>query len=72
MSVTDYVSTEIKMIAVKHSLTGVEESLNQTAAKFGVHRSTLQKWLLNYKMFGQRVCAIEWETIATLRKSNTR
>ena len=51
MSVMNYVSSEIKMIAVKHSLTGTE-SLNQSAARFGVSRSTLQKWLLNYEMFG--------------------
>ena len=51
MSVMNYVSLEIKIIAVKYSLSG-SESLNKTAARFGVSRSTLQKWLLNYKMFG--------------------
>jgi len=51
MSVMNYVSSEIKIIAVKHSLAGTE-SLNQSAARFGVSRSTLQKWLLNYEMFG--------------------
>ena len=51
MSVMNYVSSEIKIIAVKHSLIGME-SLNQSAARFGVSRSTLQKWLLNYEMFG--------------------
>ena len=51
MSVMNYVSSEIKIIAVKHSLVGTE-SLNQSAARFGVSRSTLQKWLLNYEMFG--------------------
>ena len=51
MSVMNYVSSEIKIIAVKHSLIGTE-SLNQSAARFGVSRSTLQKWLLNYEMFG--------------------
>lgn len=51
MSVMNYVSSEIKIIAVKHSLVGTE-SLNQSAARFGVSRGTLQKWLLNYEMFG--------------------
>ena len=51
MLVVNYVSLEIKIIAVKHSLVGTE-SLNQSAARFGVSRSTLQKWLLNYEMFG--------------------
>lgn len=51
MPVMNYVSLEIKIIAVRHSLAGAE-SLNKTAARFGVSRSTLQKWLLNYKMFG--------------------
>ena len=51
MSVMNFVSSEIKIIAVKHSLTGTE-SLNQSAARFGVSRSTLQKWLLNYELFG--------------------
>ena len=51
MSVMNYVSSEIKIIAVKHSLIGME-SLNQSAARFDVSRSTLQKWLLNYEMFG--------------------
>lgn len=51
MPVMNYVSLEIKIIAVRHSLTGAE-SLNKTAARFGISRSTLQKWLLNYKMFG--------------------
>ena len=53
MSVMNYVSLEIKIIAVKHSLIGAE-SLNKMAARFGVSRSTLQKWLLNYKMFGTK------------------
>ena len=51
MSVMNYVSSEIKILAVKHCLIGTE-SLNQSAARFGVSRSTLQKWLLNYEMFG--------------------
>ena len=51
MSVMNYVSLEIKILAVKHCLIGTE-SLNQSAARFGVSRSTLQKWLLSYEMFG--------------------
>ena len=41
MLVVNYVSLEIKIIAVKHSLIGME-SLNQSAARFDVSRSTLQ------------------------------
>ena len=44
MSVMNYVSSEIKIIAVKHSLVGTE-SLNQSAARFGVSRSTLYSFL---------------------------
>lgn len=46
-----YISPEIKIAAVEYSLSG-KESLNKTAAKFGVNRSTLGKWLLNYELFG--------------------
>ena len=42
MLVVNYVSLEIKIIAVKHSLTGAE-SLNTSTSRFGVSRSTLQK-----------------------------
>ena len=51
MSIKRFVSSEIKILAVKHCLIGTE-SLIQSAARFGVSRSTLQKWLLNYEMFG--------------------
>ena len=51
MSIRRFVSSEIKILAVKHCLIGTE-SLIQSAARFGVSRSTLQKWLLNYEMFG--------------------
>ena len=51
MPVMNYMSLGIKIIAVRYSLSG-SESLNKTAARFGVSRSTLHKWLLNYKMFG--------------------
>lgn len=45
------ISPEIKLLAVKHSLTG-DESLNCISARVGVSRSTLQKWILNYELFG--------------------
>jgi len=37
-----YISPEIKIAAVEYSLSG-KESLNKTAARFGVNRSTLGK-----------------------------
>ena len=46
------VSAEAKILAVKQYYSG-EGSLNQIAAKFGVRRSTLQKWQLNYDLFGE-------------------
>lgn len=46
------VSAESKILAVKQYYSG-EGSLNQIAAKFGVRRSTLQKWQLNYDLFGE-------------------
>ena len=52
MAVGNYVSTEIKLLAVKQYQAG-SGSLNRVAAKFGVNRSTLQKWLLNYDLFGE-------------------
>ena len=48
----NYVSPEMKIRAVEGYLNG-SESLNLTAKRFGVSRSTFQKWLLNYEMFGQ-------------------
>ena len=42
MPVINCVSSEVKIIAVKHSLTGAE-SLNTSTSRFGVSRSTLQK-----------------------------
>ena len=53
MLVVNYVSLEIKIIAVKHSLIGME-SLNQSAARFDVSRSTLQ----NMKCLARKVYAI--------------
>lgn len=41
------ISAETKIQAVEQCYAGAG-SLNQIAERFGVHRSTLQKWLLNY------------------------
>ena len=73
MSVMNYVSSEIKIIAVKHSLVGTE-SLNQSAARFGVSRSTLQKWLFEFlKCLARKVYAIGPETtITTPRRSSAK
>ena len=46
------ISSETKIHAVKQCYAGVG-SLNEIAARFGVNRSTLQKWLLNYDLFGE-------------------
>ena len=46
------ISVETKIHAVKQCYAGAG-SLNQIAERFGVHRSTLQKWLLNYDLFGE-------------------
>ena len=46
------ISAETKIDAVKQCYAGAE-SLNQIAARFGVQRSTLQKWLQNYDLFGE-------------------
>lgn len=45
------ISAETKIHAVGQCYAGAG-SLNQIAERFGVHRSTLQKWLLNYDLFG--------------------
>ena len=52
MSGRNYVSPEMKIRAVEEYLSRTE-SLNLTAKKYGVSRSTFQKWLLNYEMFGK-------------------
>ena len=44
------ISMETKIHAVEQCYAGAG-SLNQIAERFGVHRSTLQKWLLNYNLF---------------------
>ena len=43
------ISAETKIHAVGQCYAGAG-SLNQIAERFGVHRSTLQKWLLNYDL----------------------
>ena len=67
MLVVNYVSLEIKIIAVKHSLIGME-SLNQSAARFDVSRSTLQ----NMKCWARKVYAIGLENITTPRRSSAK
>lgn len=52
MSGRNYVSPEMKIRAVEEYLSRTE-SLNLTAKKYGVSRSTFQKWLLNYEVFGK-------------------
>lgn len=46
------ISAGTKIHAVEQCYAGAG-SLNQIAERFGVHRSTLQKWLLNYDLFGE-------------------
>ena len=46
------ISAETKIQAVEQYYAGAG-SLNQIAERFGVHRSTLQKWLLNHDLFGE-------------------
>ena len=45
------ISAETKIQAVEQCYAGAG-SLHQIVEKFGIHRSTLQKWLLNYDLFG--------------------
>ena len=52
MSKRTYMSPAEKIQAVKEYLGGTE-SLNQTSKKWEVHRTTFQKWLLNYELFGE-------------------
>lgn len=52
MSGRTYVSPEMKIRAVEGYLSGTEKS-NMTAKRFGVNRSTFEKWLLNYELFGK-------------------
>lgn len=52
MAISNQVDTELKLSAVREYLSG-NGSLNRIAYKYDVHRSTLQKWLLNYELFGE-------------------
>ena len=42
----------MKLRAVEGYLSGTESS-NMTAKRFGVNRTTFEKWLLNYELFGK-------------------
>lgn len=46
------ISVETKIHAVEQCYAGAG-SFKRIAERFGVHRSTLQKWLLNYELFGE-------------------
>lgn len=52
MSGRTYISPEMKIRAVEEYLSGTESS-NMTAKRFGVNRTTFEKWLLNYELFGK-------------------
>ena len=52
MAISNQIEPEWKLRAVKEHLEG-SGSLNKIAEKYGVCRSTLQKWLLNYELFGE-------------------
>ncbi|WP_303437170.1 helix-turn-helix domain-containing protein [uncultured Oscillibacter sp.] len=50
--ITALISAEMKIHAAEQCYAGAG-SLNQIAERFGVHRSTLQKRLMNYDLFGE-------------------
>ena len=52
MAINNQVDTKLKLKAVREYVEG-NGSLNKIAEKYGVCRSTLQKWLLNYELFGE-------------------
>ena len=52
MAMRNQVDPELKLRAVREYLDGTG-SLNKIAEKYGVCHSTLQKWLLNYELFGE-------------------
>ena len=52
MAISNQVETNLKLSAVMEYLGG-NSSLNKIAEKYSVCRSTLQKWLLNYELFGE-------------------
>lgn len=49
MAINNQVEAKVKLSAVKEYLGG-NGSLNKIAEKYGICRSTLQKWLLNYRI----------------------
>ena len=52
MGTSNQIEAGIKLSAVREYLAG-NGSLNKISKKYGVCRSTLQKWLLNYELFGE-------------------
>ena len=52
MAICGQVEVRLRLCAVKEYLGG-GGSLNKIAKKYGVCRSTLQKWLLNYELLGE-------------------
>ena len=52
MGISNQVEPRLKLSAVREYLGG-KGSLNKIAKKYDVCRSTLQKWLLNYELFGE-------------------
>lgn len=52
MATCNQVEPGLKLSAVREYLAG-GGSFNKAAEKYGVYRSTLQKWLLNYELFGE-------------------
>ena len=52
MAISNQVEPGLKLRAVREYHAGIG-SLNKIAEKYGVYRSTLQKWLLNYELFGE-------------------
>lgn len=52
MAISNQIEPGLKLSAVREYHAG-NGSLNKIAEKYGVYRSTLQKWLLNYELFGE-------------------
>ena len=52
MAISNQIEASVKLNAVREYLGG-NSSLNKIAEKYDVCRSTLQKWLLNYELFGE-------------------
>lgn len=51
MAISNQIEPGLKLSAVREYHAG-NGSLNKIAEKYGVYRSTLQKWLLNYELCG--------------------